>query len=399
MSARILAGFAESLAAPECVWSLRDAGFDVVLFARRGARPALRYSKRLAIVEVEPPELDAARAARQVADHARALGVAATMPFDDAAVWALDRAEPELPAVLGPTGEQARFALDKEVQVAAARNAGFGVPPTRVAGADELLAAPDKVDFPSYVKPAAAVEAVDGRLARHFGGMCADAAELAAVAAPFGDARVLVQPVVRGTNHGLFGFFADGELLATHAHERVRMVAPAGSGSSACRPAPVPSELLQPLRRLLSTAGWNGMFMVEFLRDRDGNWWFVELNGRAWGSMALARDIGAEYPAWVATKALEDPQFRPPRVEYAGHGFVCRHLGRDIVHLLSVLRGHHSRAALDWPRRGKTLRDVLVIRRSDRWYNARRGESKVFLYDAYRTVFDFLRSFVRRRFV
>ena len=44
--------------------------------------------------------------------------------------------------------------------------------------------------------------------------------------------------------------------------------------------------------------------MIELLRDRDGVAWFMELNGRTWGSLALARRLGLEYPAWAALDAL-----------------------------------------------------------------------------------------------
>ena len=40
------------------------------------------------------------------------------------------------------------------------------------------------------------------------------------------------------------------------------------------------------------------------LRDGEGTAWFMELNGRAWGSMALARRLGHEYPRWAVQAAL-----------------------------------------------------------------------------------------------
>jgi hypothetical protein len=127
------------------------------------------------------------------------------------------------------------------------------------------------------------------------------------------------------------------------------------------------------------------MFMLEFLRDETGNAWFMELNGRPWGSMALARRQGLEYPHW----ALSDRRGElgdlpvPP-----GGDFVCRHLGRELVHLLIVLRGRRSVAIPSWPGRWQTLGSVLRVRKTDRWYNWRRGDLGVFLVDAWRTVGD-----------
>jgi len=43
----VVIGFAEALAAPEVVWSLVDAGFDVAAFARRGKPAALAHSRHV----------------------------------------------------------------------------------------------------------------------------------------------------------------------------------------------------------------------------------------------------------------------------------------------------------------------------------------------------------------
>jgi hypothetical protein len=127
------------------------------------------------------------------------------------------------------------------------------------------------------------------------------------------------------------------------------------------------------------------MFMVEFLRDGDGRQWFMELNGRAWGSMALARRLGLEYPAWAAATAFGLPYAAPASAN--GHSaVVCRHLGRELVHLAMVIRGPQSAALVDWPGRGRTAAEVLRLRRGDSWYNLRSGELGVFASDTWETV-------------
>jgi len=102
--------------------------------------------------------------------------------------------------------------------------------------------------------------------------------------------------------------------------------------------------------------------------------------------MALARRLGLEYPAWALRQLLE-PGFEP--VVPPGDGQLrARHLGRELVHLLMVIRGPRSRALTDWPSRLGTLRDVASVRRGDRWYNWRRGSPGLFLADAVGTVRD-----------
>jgi hypothetical protein len=161
---------------------------------------------------------------------------------------------------------------------------------------------------------------------------------------------------------------------------------PRGSGSSACRSIPPDEQLVAPARAFVERARWRGLFMLELLRDVDGQAWFVELNGRPWGSLALSRRRGLEYPAWAVAQSF-DPALEPT-VPVTPHGPLCRHLGRELVHLLHVLRGQGSRPAPMWPSRLGTLRDVLSFRRTDQWYNRRPGRTRLFVDDTVRTVLD-----------
>ena len=142
-------------------------------------------------------------------------------------------------------------------------------------------------------------------------------------------------------------------------------------------------ELQALAEALLASVGWDGLFMLEFIRDSEGRPWFVELNGRPWGSTALARRSGFEYPAWSVLQALgrRDLVQAPDPVP----GIRCRHVGRDLVHLLFVLRGGRPKGP-GWPSRGAAIREVLGVRRGDHYYNWRRGHFDLFLDDVIRTI-------------
>ncbi len=178
----------------------------------------------------------------------------------------------------------------------------------------------------------------------------------------------------------MFGLATAAGPGAVSAHQRVRMMNPRGSGSSACRSIPLAADLAGPVREFIAGCDWRGLFMVEMLRDRAGRAWFMELNGRTWGSMALARRRGLDYPAWAVQAAL-DPEFEPPYpglAEIPAPHLTVRHLGREIVHLGMVL------ARGDAPRLS-TVRDVLAWHRGERWYNWRPGEPAVFAADTWAT--------------
>ena len=125
--------------------------------------------------------------------------------------------------------------------------------------------------------------------------------------------------------------------------------------------------------------------MIEMLRDKVGKLWFMEFNGRAWGSMALARHLGFEYPAWAVRLAL-DPDALPEISPLSNSIPLCRHLGRELLHLLFVARGSRSKAMKDWPSIWTSLSQVCRIGRHDCWHNWRRNDPQVFISDCFGTI-------------
>jgi hypothetical protein len=163
------------------------------------------------------------------------------------------------------------------------------------------------------------------------------------------------------------------------------MVNPQGSGSSACASAVVAADLKKPIQNFIRETQWRGIFMVELLRDQYGTPWFIEFNGRPWGSMALSRRRGLEYPAWNVNLELCPEWTDVTSVEQVDH-LVCRHLARELVHLLFVLRGPRSNAFQQWPSFWRTLVDVVRIRSEDALYNWREDDKAVFLSDCWYTI-------------
>ncbi|MGE3230611.1 MAG: hypothetical protein AB7J30_14360 [Hyphomicrobium sp.] len=388
MGATVVIGFAEALSAPEVAWSLLDAGFRVRAFARKGRHAALRHSRHVAVFEITAPEEDTAAALRELAaglgTHTGAEGI--LLPLDDASVWLMSRLPPAQEwRLAGPSGRAAEMALDKQRQVEAAVAAGFAVPQSLFVTRPEELAAPP-IPFPFILRPAHATSERNGRLAKGRNWICSDAHELdKARSAWKGDGLMLIQPYLDGVGEGVFGLATEEGVVAWSGHRRLRMMNPHGSGASACMSQSVPASLKEPVQAFIAACGWRGMFMVELLRAPDGQAWFVEFNGRAWGSMALARGQALEYPAWSARLAL-DPGFVPVHAPQSRDGVVARNLGRELMHLLFVLRGPRSSAMRNWPSVWSTLVALCRFDRNTVLYNAR--EWRVFLADAWHTVRD-----------
>jgi hypothetical protein len=364
---RVLVGFAEALAAIESAWSLEGAGLEVVAFARRGTRPPLRRSGSVQVHELTPPELDRAASEADLRALLEAVAVDAVMPLDDIALALCQGPCGDAGVkLIGPRGPQAEVTLDKRLQIEAARAAGLNVPATVFLDGGPV---PSDLEFPLVVRPAAAISAGVGTLGSAPGATtCANRAELDRCLEGRGEGEVLMaQPQLRGSNEGLFGLATPAGVQAWSSHRRLRMMNPAGSGSSACESTVPDPDLRDRVADMLKAIGWQGIFMVELMRDEEGAPWFIELNGRAWGSMALARAGGLEYPAWAALQALGDDLGELPSSPPVA-GLRARHLGRELKHALIVMRGPRS-AAVPWPSRTRTLRDVFSFRRGDRFYN------------------------------
>jgi hypothetical protein len=402
----VLVGFAEALSAPEVVWSLADAGFRVYAFGRRGRRSALRHSRYVTVSDVTAPETDADATVREVGALVRSLSESSKhdapvlFPLDDSAVWVSDRvAESSTTdgrdacrmtaafALAGPSGRTVAMALDKALQMEAAGRAGFNVLPTRLARTvDEVLDGDNC--FPLVLKPSQAVAWREGRLRKGRNWICGNREELERAVRGWAEAfPLLVQPYVTGTGEGVFGLSRSGGVDALSAHRRIRMMNPHGSGSSACASQLVPKELAEGTEQFIQISQWHGLFMIEMLRDSEGTTWFMEFNGRPWGSLALARRQGLEYPAWNVHLTL-DADWRPPHGSRVQPDLVCRHLGRELMHPLFVLKGPKSAALTRWPPLWRSLRDVLDFGSDQAFYNWRRDDKRVFFEDCFNTLLD-----------
>lgn len=382
----ILIGFADALSAPEVAYCLTEASFRVAAFIRKKSRkPALSRFKRVNIYEITAPEEDREKSISEIRALYQSLNASMIMPLNDRGVWLCNLLSDDRDIkIAGASGYLAAFSLDKRIQIEAARNAGFRVPHSFLVNNPEDIS--QITNFPVILKPALAVAEDNGKLVQKekIGFFTNIHALKKGTASWKGTQPLLAQTVQTGVGGGLFGFATDSDIYCWSAHMRVRMMNPKGSGSSACRSEPVDQYPIQQAKNMLMSSGWKGQFMIELLLDDSGNFWFIELNGRPWGSMALALRMGFSYPLWTAQQVL-NPNFIP--IAPTTHQPVtCRHVGREIIHVLQVIRGPSSSAIPNWPSVRQTLLNVLRIKKNDRFYNWRSYNKSLFIYDIYNTI-------------
>ncbi|MGY1858344.1 ATP-grasp domain-containing protein [Modestobacter sp. SYSU DS0290] len=117
---------------------------------------------------------------------------------------------------------------------------------------------------------------------------------------------VLQQPV-DGHLTALIGLFRDGRLEG-RVQQRSPRLWPTPTGVS-CRAEtlPVEDDLADRVTVLLAELGWSGLVELQFLRDADDVPHLIDLNGRFFGSMALANAAGANLPDAWGRQLLGEP--------------------------------------------------------------------------------------------
>ncbi|UGS37743.1 hypothetical protein [Capillimicrobium parvum] len=383
----VLIGFGESACGVEAAWSLLDAGFSVVVFARAGRRSEARLLRGVRVISVTAPEHDADRCRQDIMSLVRLVRPVAVLALDDMALRVAGTGDGDLGAPLaGPTGRLTALALDRRMQLAGAELVGLAVPPTVPCRtrADVL-----GLSAPVLLRPALTVHEDAGRLMRPRSLRCLRPGALERAAEGW-DERVslLAQPLLRGHTELICGLATATGFDAWSAQTAVRMADPAGSCPSAYRSLTPDEDLLDRCEALLGEAGWRGPFALEFLRDHDGCPWFIGLHGCCPESLALPRHCGLEYPALAVADLLGVPVRVPPR-RPCPDIVTCRHLGREILHVVRVLRGPPPGAvAFEWPSRRSAVRGVLSVGRGERWCNWRRSAPDVLLRGTVATLAD-----------
>jgi predicted ATP-grasp superfamily ATP-dependent carboligase len=321
-----------------------------------------------------------------VADAVGRVGIAVVLPIAEPSLLALSQHRAALgDAVLPfPALEITQQVLDKQLVLSAARDLGIAVPAQVVLHTRNDVAAMlrDPPAMPVVLKPSRSVgQDAAGRhklSVRHvaqFERLAEEIARLPDAAFP-----LLVQQRIVGPGVGVFVLRWDGRTELRAGHERILEKPPSG-GVSVYRRSVVPDAMLASQSDLLlDRLGWQGVAMIEYKQDRlTGTPYLMEINGRFWGSLQLAIDAGADFPAHLVALALGRT---PPVTIPFRRGVALRWEWGCVDHLLARLR--RSAAELSLPDDASSLlasaaRVLLPWRPDERWEVFRLTDPRPFL--------------------
>jgi predicted ATP-grasp superfamily ATP-dependent carboligase len=274
-----------------------------------------------------------------VASAADRHGCRLVLPLTDGSITALHGGGADAPPVAGPRWEAYAQAADKLAASRLARELGLAVPDgVECSGAHDIATAVRDRGFPAVVKPARSRYVAGDRIQVTSVSLVRDVASLDAALAQgwVGHLPCLVQQFIPGTGAGVFALYGLAGPVAWFAHRRLREKPPAGGVSVLCESIAPDVDLKRAATRLLDALRWFGPAMVEFRIDAQGKPWFMEVNGRFWGSLQLAIDCGVDFP-WLFYQLCHGRAVEPVTTYVVGRRLRWE-LG-DLDHLLLQVRG------------------------------------------------------------
>lgn len=120
----------------------------------------------------------------------------------------------------------------------------------------------------------------------------------------------ILQEYVTGDGYGVSMLYNKGEAKASFTHKRLEEKLSTG-GTSTVRTSTHNEMLEEWSKQILDQLEWNGVAMVEYKYDeRKKKGWFIEINPRFWGSLALPYYSGMDFP-YLYYQILRDGDVRP----------------------------------------------------------------------------------------
>ncbi len=292
---RILVTDAHELAGLGAIRSLGRAGHRVVAaYPGKVQRPASTYSRYCDTQRTYPdPWLSQPGFSEWLI--ANASDVDLILPISEAALLAAVSCRAQLPpgALVAPATAALEYTLSK--RRATAKALALGIPCPRTAFSVEGV---PQMQPPWIVRTDNRL-ADDGSYRKGRTWYLEDSGELMDLLRELTEdgEQWMVQEHIVGKGGGAFVLMRGSQAVLEFAHQRIHEV-PFYGGVSSLRRSVRDGATVATAVQLFASIGYEGAAMFEFRRSHlDQVPYFIEINGRLWGSLALALHAGADFPA------------------------------------------------------------------------------------------------------
>ncbi|RSK28315.1 hypothetical protein EJF36_16400 [Bacillus sp. HMF5848] len=159
------------------------------------------------------------------------------------------------------------------------------------------------------------------------------------------DEDPLQQEYIEGRGYGIFAAAKDGVVFSIFAHERIREVPPSGGVSSMRKSIPAHPLLLNSAKKIINQLKWTGVLMIEFKGISEEDAFFMEVNGRPWGSMDLAVASGVNFPKMMCDIFIDQLSIEQLSEQYGSSYQIdvySRWILGDFSYIFHILRSNIS---------------------------------------------------------
>lgn len=151
-----------------------------------------------------------------------------------------------------------------------------------------------------------------------------------------------VEEYVQGEGYGNSVLYWHGTHIANFTHRRLRDKIKTG-GTSVYREASRHEGIEAAAQKIFGSIGWHGLAMCEFkVCLETGEFWFIEVNPRMWGSIPLAIAAGVDFPylTYLCASSGQKAAIAHKEVCAVSSDWKCRWLLGDIfICLRDILKG------------------------------------------------------------
>ncbi len=346
---RILVLDGHSSAALAFVRSLGKAGYWVAVAVANGTFAAAVKSRYCKAAEVYPNPVEGVEPfVDSVRDIVNKHEIDLVIPITDSTVWPLSQAEElaGLVRIAVPSRAIVELVSDKYRTVCLAESLGVPIPKTLLVKSVDEIGGISDWNYPIVIKDRYSINWQQGKGVSGGVVFAYDSEDLYSKvkARLLTVDEVLLQSFSPGEGVGFSCFASGGKIFLPFQWRRLREKDPRGSGSSARMSVPLDEDIEQHSRTLILNAGFQGIAMVEYKRNRhNGALTLMEINGRPWGSMQLPIHAGIDYPQYLVRWCLDG--ILPPETLSYKEKITCRWLTADFIHLENLWEGRPD----GWP--------------------------------------------------
>lgn len=187
-----------------------------------------------------------------------------------------------------------RLIMSKNRVLDLAQRSGVSVPATVVPESENQLAGlAREIGIPLVIKGEKGESGRNVKIVRSLADVRAAYRDVCNREASYGG-RPAVQEFVRGTAYSVGGLFQNGRPLRICAHRKILTYPPQG-GWTVKGVTERPPNLIEDASKVFAALEYTGLGHVEFVRDdSSGEFKFLELNPRVWGSIGIAQHAGVD---------------------------------------------------------------------------------------------------------